>query len=63
MLLYIHAVRNGVSAFECEVGEFTVTKSLADLTVALGAIDQLTGWIVHPRLETPEQHGRCRHCA
>jgi hypothetical protein len=63
LLRYIQDVQSGTAATEIAAGPVVVAKSIADLSVALGVNDQPPAYVVCPRIETPEQHGRCRHCA
>jgi hypothetical protein len=63
LLRCIHDVQGGIAATEIASGPVVVAKSLADLSAALGVNDRPQSFIVHPRVETPEQHGRCHHCA
>jgi len=63
LLRYIQDVHSGSPATDCVAGPVVVVCSLADLSIALGVNDQPPGYIVHPTVETPEQHRRCRHCA
>jgi hypothetical protein len=63
LLQYIHDVQLGSATIGCGAGPVVVAKSLADLSLALGVNDQPQAYVVHPRIETPEQHGRCPHCA
>lgn len=63
LLRYIHDVHSGTAAIEYDDGPEVIAKSIAELADSVGALDQLTGPIVYPKLETPEEHGRCPHCA
>ena len=63
LLLYIQAVHQGIAATKGAAGPVVVATSLADLSAALGANDRPAAYIVHPRIETPAQHGRCSYCA
>lgn len=44
-------------------GPVVVTRSAAEFFHALGVAEVPHGKVVHPRIETPEEHGRCSHCA
>jgi len=44
-------------------GAVVVACSVSDMHTALGSEKALEGSIVTPILETPKEHGRCRHCA
>lgn len=63
LLRYIHNVQSGTPAIECVDGLVVVATSLADLSAALGTDVNWPGLVVHPTLQTSEQHGRCPHCA
>ena len=64
LLRYIHDVHSGIAVKEFDVRPENVTvKSVAGLMFALGANDQQMDSVVCPKIETPEQHGRCPHCA
>jgi hypothetical protein len=63
LLRYIRDVQSGTPAIHCVPGSIVPVTSLADIADALGADHRPANFIVHPTLETPEHHGRCRYCA
>lgn len=63
MLRYIHDVQHGTASAAIDSGVVLVAKSAAELFSALGCGQQSKSPVVQPRIETPEQHKRCHHCA
>lgn len=44
-------------------GPVVRARSVGDLLDHLGATRESGAAVVHPQVETPEEHGRCQHCA
>ena len=63
MLRYIREVQSGAASPAIDSGPVIVARSVAELSAALGGEQRPPSNIFHPTLETPEQHGRCPHCA
>lgn len=62
-LRYIREVQSGTPSDAVDSGPVVVARSVAELSAALGSQQRPQGYVVQPTLETPEQHGRCPHCA
>ena len=62
MLAHIHSIHDDKPPPPIDSGPVVVARSGSELAAALGG-KQSTGKIVHPTIETPEQHGRCPLCA
>jgi hypothetical protein len=63
MLQYIREIQDGIKSVPLAPTQVVVTRSATEYLAALGAKQLSRSHIVHPRLETPQQHGRCAHCA
>ena len=64
LLAYIRQFSGGGQAAAVETGGPVVfTRSVAELFQALGVTNRPLGCVVHPCLETPDEHGSCCHCA
>lgn len=63
LLEIIAAVQHDGVQPAVESGPVVRARSVADLYQTLGSIGRPAGWVVHPRIESPTEHGRCCHCA
>ena len=68
LLKIIHQIHYGVkspSAGKTSVNSRPVvfTRSVAEFFQALGVEEVPSGRVVHPRIETPDKHSHCTHCA
>ena len=63
LLEYIHSFQQETPLPTDTAGSVVKATTVADLYQSLGALDQPQGWVVHPQIESPVEHGNCRHCA
>jgi len=60
---YIESIHGEAEPPSIDSGPVVVARSNSDVVAALGDQSQPKHIVVKPRIETPEQHGRCPYCA
>ena len=63
LLAYIKLIHEDKPSPQLNDGPVIIARSGSDLRTALGTEKRVEGFIVHPRIESPEVHRRCSHCA
>lgn len=63
LLVYIRAIQQDDPIPPAGNGPVVVTHAAAQLCQALGGTGRPQGFVVHPRIESSSDHGRCCHCA
>lgn len=63
LLAYIKSIHGDYPPPLMEAGPVVVARTKHEFLVALGSKQRPAGHVVHPTLETPQEHGRCPLCA